>query len=312
MSKPRVGISACLLGRPVRFDGGHKRHDWICDDLAVHVEWAHVCPEVALGLGVPRDTVRLQGTPHRDARLVITRTAEDLTVAAVRMSHNLIDGVGVLDGFILKKESPTCGLERVKVYSDRSGMPARSGVGVFARCLRERLPLLPMIEEGRLSDVEQRERFVTLLFAHHRLRTIESSVSQLQVLHRSYKLLLLEHSPALYRELGRIVANEERLEPASLLKRYAPLFIKILALPTSRGRRANVLEHAVGYFKDRLDSREKRQVLEAIHDYRAGALPLIAPLTLLRHLVRKFSVEYLEEQRFFWPEPEALHLRNAL
>lgn len=305
--KPRVGISACLLGQRVRHNGEDKRNDWIVDYLGKFVTWVPLCPELEMGLGVPRSTMRLEGRPE-DPRLIVRGTEENLTGLASETARRLMARLVDLDSYIFKKDSPSCGLERVKVY-DRSGScPARSGVGLFAREVRSRHPEIPMIEEGRLSDHRQREHYAVRLFACHRLRHLPRSVSALQAFHQSYKLLLMAHAPDRYQALGEIAANPRGKRPGELVADYAPAFLAAISRSPTRRQWINVLQHIFGYFKRQTDAAEKRQVLATIEEYRIGELPLIAPLTVLRLLTERHSVAYLANQKVFHPYPRGLLL----
>jgi uncharacterized protein YbgA (DUF1722 family)/uncharacterized protein YbbK (DUF523 family) len=312
MGKPSVGVSACLVGQPVRYNGEHKKHRWITDQFAEFVSLHPLCPELAMGLSTPRPAIRLVETAPRQIRLVTTKEGKDLTeMAELAASRLLSSEVSPWDGFILKKDSPSCGAERVKLYGS-GPMPSRQGEGFFARRLKEKYPMLPYIEEGRLSDPEQCEQFVTRVFAHYRLKQVPMELSQLQTFHRNYKLILMEHSPKHYQILGRIVANPERQSIEKVMALYGPIFMEALSVPSNRQKRVNVLQHVMGYFKKMIDAGEKRQILEIIQEYRQGLLPFVAPLSLLHYLVKKFSVNYLEEQFLFYPYPKNLGLRKGI
>ncbi len=311
MSKPQVGVSACLLGHAVRFNGDHKRQPWITDILGKHAKLVPFCPEVSLGLGVPRPTLRLN-----QGRLVQPSTKLDLSEKATSCFIKLAQTAAGLDGFILKKDSPSCGLERVKDYSAK-GIPNKTGQGFFAKAMCESYPLLPMIEEGRLMDSEQRENFLNQIFAYSRLRALTPEaplrikLSAIQDLHKKHKLILMEHSPRHYSRLGRIVANPEGLSVREVLEKYSVLFMEALAVMPTAKTRTNVLEHAMGYLRGKADETDRKQLRESIKEYLKGELPFIAPLTLANHLIQKFEIAYLQEQLFFAPYPRALgaHIR---
>ncbi len=314
MTRPvRVGISACLLGEEVRFDGGHKRDAFLTDTFGRFVEWVPVCPEVECGFGTPRDAMRLvRGADG--LRLITVKTGVDLTppmeAYATRRAAALARED--LSGFVLKKDSPSCGLERVKVYGGR-GMPEKSGRGLFAAALVDRLPHLPVEEEGRLSDPTLRDNFVERVFAYWRLRGLfhgRWTLGALVAFHTAHKLILMAHAPEAYRRLGRLVARGGELARAELERQYTDAFMGALAVIATRRRQTNVLQHMAGYFKDRLDRESKRELGAAIEDYRRGLVPLVVPLTLLRHHVRVHGVSYLEGQRYLEPHPKELMLRN--
>jgi uncharacterized protein YbgA (DUF1722 family)/uncharacterized protein YbbK (DUF523 family) len=309
----RLGVSACLLGQEVRYDGGHKRDRFLTDTLGRWVEWVPVCPEVELGLGIPREPIRLEGDPD-EPRLIATRTGADHTRAMTRLARARAEQLAAQDlcGYVLKKDSPSCGMERVRVYAGR-GAPSRRGVGLFARALLERSPLLPVEEEGRLNDPVLRENFVERLFAYarwKRLLAARPTRADLIRFHTVHKLQLLAHEPETYRRLGRLVARVASRPLRDGLAAYGGEFMEALRVPATPRRHANVLEHMLGYFSDRLDADARAEVVEAIADHRRGTAPLVVPLTLVRHHVRRFAVGYLAEQTYLDPHPKELMLRN--
>ena len=309
----RIGISACLLGEKVRFDGGHKRDTFLTETLGRFVEWVPVCPEVECGLGTPREAMRLVRV-DQSVRLLTVKSGIDVTAQMDRFSRSRVPSlVGEdLSGFVLKKDSPSCGLERVKVY-DRDGPPARRGRGLFAAALVDAFPHLPIEEEGRLADPGLRENFVERVFAHWRLRGLFAArwtVGEVVRFHAAHKLLLLTHAPEAYRQLGRLVAGARGLLRRDLERRYTEGFMDGLAHLATARRHTNVLQHMAGYFKDRLDAPSKGELADTIADYRRGLVPLVVPLTLLRHYVRRFDVAYLAEQTYLQPHPKELLLRN--
>jgi uncharacterized protein YbgA (DUF1722 family)/uncharacterized protein YbbK (DUF523 family) len=309
----RIGISACLLGHEVRFDGGHKRDLFLTDTFGRFVEWVPVCPEVECGFGTPRESMRLVRV-EQGVRLLTVKSGIDVTRQMERFSRSRVPAlVGEdLSGFVLKKDSPSCGLERVKIY-DRHGTPARGGRGLFAAALRDAFPHLPMEEEGRLSDPGLRENFVERVFGYWRLRGLfvaRWTVGDLVHFHTTHKLLLLAHSPEAYRQLGRLVAGARDMPRRDVERRYIDGFMRALAQLATARRHTNVLQHMAGYFKDRLDTASKRELADTIADYRRGLVPLVVPLTLLCHYVRRFEVAYLARQTYLQPHPKELMLRN--
>jgi uncharacterized protein YbgA (DUF1722 family)/uncharacterized protein YbbK (DUF523 family) len=309
----RLGISACLLGEPVRFDGGHKRDPFLVESLGQFVDWVPVCPEVESGLDAPRESMRLVQADGR-IRLLTNKTAQDHTTRmhgyARRRVEELADGE--LCGFVLKKDSPTCGLERVKVYGT-AGMPVKSGRGLFADALVRRFPLLPVEEEGRLNDPRLRENFVERVFAYRRLRAFfeaHRTIGGLIAFHSAHKLQLLAHSPQAYERLGRVVADANAPPRAALRRDYEAQFMGALQILATRKRHANVLQHIAGYFKKQLDGDSRRELLALVDDYRRGLVPLVVPITLVRHYVRRFAVGYLKGQTYLDPHPKELMLRN--
>ena len=309
----RVGISACLLGQEVRFDGGHKRDVFLTDLLGPFVEWVPICPEVELGLGIPRETIRLEGDVT-SPRLIAPKSGTDHTIAMQRLARTRVEALGQeqLVGFVLKKDSPSCGMERVRVYT-HGGPPARTGVGAFARVLMERTPLLPVEEEGRLHDARLRENFVERLFAYARWRaflTDRPKPGGLVAFHTAHKLTILAHAPAAYRALGTLVARVKERPLRVVLDDYGRGFMAALRVLTTPARHVNVMEHMLGYVSEQLTVNERQELLDLIADHRAGLVPLIVPLTLMKHHVRRFQVAYLLDQTYLAPHPKELMLRN--
>ena len=309
----RIGISSCLLGEQVRFDGGHKHDRFLTNTLGQYFEWVPVCPEVELGLGIPRETIRMVQIDG-GVGLVMQKSGRDLTEEMRDYARERVRQLAKEDlgGYILKSDSPSCGMLRVRVYA-ASGMPARDGTGFFARELLEYYPDLPIEEEGRLSDPRLRENWIERVFAYRRLRTLWESrwtVKDLVAFHTAHKLILLAHSPKAFQDLGRLVAGAKGSSRQDLKQLYHTEFMAALKILATRGRHANVLQHMAGYFKKQLDEASRRELLEHIEDYRRGFLPLIVPVTLLKHYVRRFGEPYLEGQIYLNPHPKELALRN--
>lgn len=309
----RLGISRCLLGDEVRFDGGHKRDNFLTDVLGPYVEWVPVCPEVEAGLGTPREAMRLVGDPQ-EPRLVTIKSGTDHTRALDTMATNRIAELKELDlsGFVFKRGSPSCGVERVRVYTEH-GMPSHNGVGIFARAFVEQFPLIPVEEEGRLCDAPLRENFIERVFCYRRYQDLlQNGVTRQAVVrfHTIHKYLLLAHSTQHYQQLGRLVGQAERYRPKELAIKYGELFMKALALKATVRKHVNVLQHILGYFKDRLGTQEKAELLGVIGDYHHGLTPLIVPLTLIKHYVQLFDVGYIRDQVYLNPHPKELMLRN--
>jgi uncharacterized protein YbgA (DUF1722 family)/uncharacterized protein YbbK (DUF523 family) len=309
----RVGISTCLLGREVRFDGGHKRDAFLTDTFGQFVEWVPVCPEVEAGFGTPREAMRLVSRGDVIA-LVTVRSGIDLTARLERYASARVDKLAgeQLSGYVLKKDSPSCGMERVKVY-DANNVPARTGTGLFAAALRARYPALPIEEEGRLSDPRLRDNFIERVFAYRRLLDLFGarwSVGALVRFHTAHKLTLMSHSVEAYRSLGRLVADAASLDRAELRERYASEFMRALEAIATPRRHTNVLQHMAGYFKTLLNEGDKAELTSTIEDYRLGLVPLIVPITLIRHHVQHHAVEYLAGQVYLAPHPKELMLRN--
>ena len=319
MSTPptvRIGISSCLLGEEVRHDGGHKRDPFLVQTLGPMVEWVPVCPEVEVGLGTPRETIRLiRDRDERDGvRLITGKTGVDLTKRMRRYARQRVRALATenLSGYILKKDSPSCGMERVKVWHDQ-GANERNGRGLYAAELIRQFPNMPIEEEGRLRDPRLRENFIDRVFMYRRLRELFSgrwTVGKLVAFHTAHKLILMAHSVQGYRELGRLVADVKRIRRAELARRYEDELMTALSKPATRARHTNALQHAMGHFKTKLDSESRQELGAVIEDYRRGLVPMIVPVTLIRHHARRLSVDYLESQRYLDPELKELMLRN--
>ncbi len=309
----RVGISACLLGREVRYDGGHKRDRYITDTLGKFFEWVPVCPEVEMGLGTPREILRLVGDPEAP-RLVFAKTGEDQTAPMQAWAGSRLEELARanLSGYILKSDSPSCGMERVRVYR-ASGIPGKDGMGIFARALMDRFPLLPVEEEGRLHDLPLRENFVERIFCYRRWRDLVAgglTRGKLVAFHASHKLLLLAHSPKHYTELGRLVANVKALSARAPEARYGELFMAGLKVKATAKKHTNVMQHILGYLKRDVDARDKGGLLTVIGDYHRGLVPLVVPLTPLKHHLARVAVPYLQDQIYLSPHSKELMLRN--
>ncbi|MBN1587877.1 MAG: DUF523 and DUF1722 domain-containing protein [Pirellulales bacterium] len=309
----RIGISTCLLGERVRYDGGHKHDLFITETLGSYFYWVPTCPEVAIGLGIPRPPIRLESQGDGN-RLVMSKHGTDLTRKMEVYARRRVRELETEDlcGYLLKKQSPSCGMERVKVYASR-GAPRRDGVGLFAKELTARLPNLPVEEEGRLHDPRLRENWVERVFAYRRLRELLSrrfSIGRLVEFHTRHKFALLAHSPTAYQQLGRMVADAKSIRPAQLRADYESRFMAALATIATTRKNANVLQHIFGFFKKDLDRPAREELLEKIEDYRQGYVPLVVPLTLIGHYVRLLDVAYLREQVYLNPHPKELALRN--
>jgi len=309
----RVGISSGLLGNEVRFDGGHKRDRYLTDTLGQFFEWVSVCPEVEMGLGTPRETLRLVGDPAAP-RLVFGKTRGDQTEGMQTWSKTRLEQLATMDlcGYILKSDSPSCGMERVRVYGE-TGMPSKTGVGIYARALLDRFPLLPVEEEGRLHDLPLRENFVERVFCYRRWRDLVTgglTRGKLVVFHTAHKLLLMAHSPKHYTDMGRLVAAAKAHTPRELESRYGELFMAALKVKATAKKHVNVLQHILGYFKRELDAKDKAELLSVIGDYHKNLVPLVVPLTLLKHHLGRIPVPYIQDQVYLYPHPKELMLRN--
>jgi len=313
MEKIKLGISTCLLGKNVRYDGGHKLDRFLTDTLGQYVEYVPVCPEVECGLPIPRESMHLEGDPD-SPRLVTIRTKQDMTDRMVQWARNRIIDLEKEDlcGFIFKSDSPSSGMERVKVYNEK-GIPLKKGVGMFARIFMEHFPLLPVEDEGRLHDPGLRENFIERIFALKRWRAVlQSKESRGNVVdfHTKHKLLILSRSPKHYQMMGMLVAKAKALPIKELYQQYQTILMEALRSKTTSKKNSNVLMHMMGYFREQLSGDEKRELLEVTEAYRKGYTPLIVPVTLIQHYVRKYEQPYLKEQIYLNPHPLELQLRN--
>lgn len=310
----RLGISSCLLGGEVRFDGGHKRDGFLVETVGPLVEWVPICPEVEMGLGTPREPIRLVRWDE-GVRLVGVRSDTDHTEGMEEFARERVTELARedLDGYILKKSSPSCGLLRVKTYTEE-GNPADPDVGRFAAVLVEALPLLPVEEEGRLNDPTLRETFFERVFALHRFRREvldDPSPRALVEFHARHKYVLLAHSPEAYSGLGRLVADAGREPLPELLDVYGRGLATALAEPATRGRHVNVLQHLLGFVSDEIDDHDRAELVAQIDDYGSGLVPLIVPVTLLRHhFGRGTGHAWARNQAYLEPSPRELMLRN--
>ena len=310
----RIGISACLLGQEVRFDGGHKRDAYIVGTLGRFFEFVPLCPEAAVGLGVPRQPIRLVRTPQGVRALGVRDATLDPTDALADYGRASAGRLGEISGYLLKKDSPSCGMERVKVYNE-GGMPERKGVGLFAAALKQALPLLPMEEEGRLGDPVLRENFIERVFVYRRWQNLAAAgltPSALVDFHSDHKYLIMAHNQAAYRELGRMVADAGKRPIDELADEYVSLLMETLARRATPRQHVNVLQHLMGYLKQSLDAEDRAELVEIIEDYRAGLVPLIVPITLLNHHFRRHPHPYVQRQYYLSPHPRELMLRNPI
>lgn len=309
----QLEVSACLLGRKVRYDGGHKRSDFLLNVLEPYVQWHPVCPEAEIGLGIPRPPIRLEGDVAAP-QLIEPKAGQNLTGKMQTFAAQRCATFDALDGFILKKDSPSCGLFRVKVYA--RGQAERKGRGLFAQALTEHFPCLPVEDEGRLNDPRLRENFIERLFVMHRWRKNMGATAQPRDLvhsHSRHKFAVMAHSLECYRRLGRLVAQAGTAEFPALCEAYLAELMQGLCRVATVKRHVNVLQHCMGFLKKQLDAGDKAELLEAIDSYRRGISPLLVPLVLLRHHLRRNDVApWILQQTYLQPYPAELKLRNQL
>lgn len=315
----RVGISGCLIGQKVRFDGGHKRSDFCTDQLANHVEFVPFCPEMAIGLGTPRPSIRListRSTPNAGDSNIIAQTAkgDDVTEALRDYGRTMAAQFGGLSGYVLCAKSPSCGMERVRVYHESGQGSVKDGIGIYAAELMRAQPLLPLEEDGRLSDPGLRENFVTRVFALHDWQCLcheGITAAGLIAFHSRYKYLLMAHHRESYLQLGKLLSDLSKNVEA-IADTYISQLMQALSLPVTRNNHTNVLQHLQGYFKRELNSSQREELAETISQYHQGILPLFAPITLFRHYLKAFPNDYLRQQVYLNPHPEALRLRYGI
>jgi uncharacterized protein YbgA (DUF1722 family)/uncharacterized protein YbbK (DUF523 family) len=311
---PVIGVSRCLLGERVRYDGGHKRDRFLTETLAPFVRFVPVCPEVECGLGVPRESLRLVGDPAAP-RLVTVRSGVDHSERMAQWAQARLDelaGEG-LCGFVFKHGSPSSGMARVKVYPEGGGIPQMKGRGVFAGRFLDRFPLIPAEDEGRLNDAALRENFIERVFVMARWRALLAkgfSLGALVEFHSRHKLLVMSRGAEPYRALGRLVAQGASLPPETLRDEYIAGLMSCLRLAATVKKHVNVLSHVMGYFKRVLSADEKSELLEVIETYARELTPLAVPVTLLNHYVRTYGEAYLSGQWYLRPHPAELKLRN--
>ncbi len=313
MGKIRLGISSCRLGENVRYDGGHKLDRFFQDTWGEYVEYISVCPEVESGLGIPRESMHLEGDLY-SPRLITTRTRQDMTQRMVKWARKRVVQLEkeALCGFIFKSESPSCGIKRVKVYNEK-GTPVKKGVGIFAKIFMEHFPLLPVEDERRLHDLNLRENFIERIFVLKRWREVlkkKKNRGNLVDFHTKHKLLILAHSPRHYQMMGKLVAGQKSISLPELNWQYQSLLLESLELKTTPKKSTNVLQHMMGYFKEQLSADEKKELFKVISHYQKGYQPLVVPVTLINHYVCKYDQSYLREQVYLNPHPLEFQLRN--
>lgn len=312
--KIKIGISRCLLGQAVRFDGSHQKNSYATGILSDYFELQGICPEVESGMSIPRPTIHLRGSQDKPILVEVMKPENDHTEQMETFSKNKVKQLGNLSGFILKSKSPTCGMERVKIYQETPKQPLM-GVGLFAKELMAHYPLLPVEEEGRLNDNTLRENFIERIFVYHRWNKIvanQLTAKSLLNFHTEHKLTLLAHHQQTYRELGKEMADLKGKDINKFSKGYITKFMRGMKHKANRKSHTNVLMHIQGYFKDVIDGDDKAELKDSIERYLNGQLPLIVPITLLKHHLRRHQDPYLLNQRYLFPYPEELMLRNHI
>ena len=310
----KIGVSSCLLGKEVRYNGGHSHDRYITGTLGKYFSFVDVCPEVEAGFGIPRETLRLVGDPE-SPRLLTSRSSKDCTDTMLNWARKRVKELADenLCGFIFKSKSPSSGMERVKVYTEKGFPGSNRGVGLFARTFMAKFPLIPVEEEGRLHDEVLRENFIERIFALKRWRQVaeeRGNRGNVVAFHTEHKLQIMSHSLQYYRDMGRLVAHAKEVPLESLYEQYEAMFMQALSLKATVKKNVNVLQHMSGYFKKQLSRDEKQELQEIIEQYHRSYTPLIVPITLVNHYVRKYGQEYLKKQSYLNPHPIELKLRN--
>jgi uncharacterized protein YbgA (DUF1722 family)/uncharacterized protein YbbK (DUF523 family) len=312
--KIRIGVSSCLIGEKVRWNGDHKQDRYVREILSRYFEYIPVCPEVEVGMGVPRETVALYGDPEKPS-MISKKTQTDWTKPMEKYIKSRINTLSADDlcGYIFKSKSPSCGMGRVPLYSEFGSHKVKHGPGMFANAFINSFPLVPTEEEGRLNDPRIRENFIVRVFSFKRFNLLlneKFSLGQWVKFHTQHKFLLLAHSRKHYDELGELVAHSKTIKPSELKKKYGELFMEALTSKSTPKKNTDVLLHMMGFLKKLLTKIEKEDILSTIEDYRREILPLIVPVTLIRHQVKKHNIEYLHDQLYLNPHPKELMLLN--
>ena len=312
--KIRIGVSSCLIGEKVRWNGDHKQDRYVREILSRYFEYIPVCPEVEVGMGVPRETVALYGDPEKPS-MISKKTQTDWTKPMGKYIKSRINTLSDDDlcGYIFKSKSPSCGISRVPLYSEFGSHKVKHGPGMFANAFINSFPLVPTEDEGRLNDPRIRENFIVRVFSFKRFNLLlnqKFSLGKWVKFHTQHKFLLLAHSRKHYDDLGELVAHSKTIKPSELKKKYGELFMEALTSKSTPKKNTDVLLHMMGFFKKLLTKIEKEDIFSTIEDYRSEILPLIVPVTLIRHQVKKHNIEYLNDQVYLNPHPKELMLLN--
>jgi uncharacterized protein YbgA (DUF1722 family)/uncharacterized protein YbbK (DUF523 family) len=309
-----IGISSCLLGQPVRYDGGHKRDPYLIDVLGKYFEYLPYCPEVAIGMSIPRPPIRLTGDPSQPRAVGVRNGEIDVTEKLIGYAHEVMAARPRISGYIFKRGSPSCGMERVKIYNEK-GMPQGSSSGLYANVVMREMPLMPVEEEGRLKDPVLRGGFVERVYVYdHWQRLVDEGITPAKLIafHTRHKFLLFSHSERHYRRLGPLVAAAGTGDIEALSREYVETLMEGLKRPATRRRHSNVLQHIMGYLKRSIDAEDKAELNKLIDDYRQGTIPLIVPMKLIEHHFRRHPDDYIALQVYLNPHPAELGLRNHL
>lgn len=314
-SKPKIGISACLLGAPVRYNAGHKESRWCSRILSEHFDFVPVCPEVAIGLGTPREPIRLIGDKDHTQAVGTVHPEINVTAPLAEYGERMAGELNDLCGYIFMQKSPSCGLERVKIYRDNGAPQREGGRGIYAQAFCARHPHLPVEEEGRLCDPVLRENFLVRVGAYVQWQALVKeglSSHGLMEFHSRFKYQLMANNPLQYKVLGKLLGTMGRGDAEQVGPQYFAALMTALKRCATRGTHSNVLQHISGYLKQTISGEDKQEVQQLINQYREGIVPLVVPLTLLKHLFRVHPDPYIAQQTYLQPHPENLSLRNAI
>ncbi|MNF47600.1 hypothetical protein D3C84_288070 [compost metagenome] len=314
-SKPKIAISACLMGAEVRYNGGHKASRLCSQTLGDYVECVPVCPEVAIGLGVPREPIRLVGDLRQPHAVGTLNPELDVTQQLADYGQRMAGELGDICGYVFMQKSPSCGLERVRVYHANGNLQDGGARGIYAQAFCARHPSMPVEEDGRLNDPILRENFLTRVFVYAAWQTVLRAGLSRQGLtdfHARYKYLLMAHNPVQYKALGNLLGRPGQSDPDELGPRYFKALMTALTQCATRRTHSNVLQHLAGYFKRVISHEDKQEMQHLISQYRHGIVPLVVPLTLLKHHLRQHPDPYVAQQVYLQPHPENLSLRNAI
>ncbi len=313
--KPIIGVSSCLMGEEVRYDGGHKRCRFITDDLAPYVRFTVSCPEAAIGLGIPRPPIRLAGDFEAPEVVGVKDASINVTRQLVAYSQERAKTVGSISGYIFKKDSPSCGMRSVKVYPPNGAQPQRKGQGVFARAIMNEKPYLPVEDEGRLNDSVIRENFINRVFVYHHWQQLmlqKPLAKDLIHFHSQHKYLVMAHSQAAYKRLGQMLGQQQGKPIDMVAQTYISELMTALSRKVTRVRHINVMQHMLGYLKKRISGEDKAEMQQIMNAYRREEIPLIVPMTMLQHYFRVYPDPYINSQVYLKPAPAGLGLRNQI
>lgn len=314
-SRIPIAISSCLLGESVRYNGGHKRSVFCADTLSLYFEYLPFCPEVAIGMGVPRESIRLVGDWDAPNAVGTKTESLDVTKALVGYADDVRDQIKDCRGYIFMKDSPSCGLYSTKVYNSKMGLHPKKRSGLYAARIRESFPLIPMEESGRLNDPELRENFIARVFAFDDWKSnvhSQPSAKKLVAFHSRYKYWVMAYSQALYKKLGQMVASAGVGDINELCHAYIHDLMDGTRKPPTRTGHVNVLFHLVGYLRETVPGGIRQDLTQAIDEYRRALVPLAVPMKLMEHYLENYASDYVRRQSYINPYPYELGLRNAI